>query len=74
MHLFFRENRLRWFEHVYCKPVDVVVKRVDRVVLGSNGTGRRRPRLTLDVVRKDTSLLSLSEQVAMDRSQWGGKK
>lgn len=45
-----RQNRLMWFGHIYRRPIDVVVKRVDRLVLGSNATGRERPELTLDVV------------------------
>ncbi|KAI8563836.1 hypothetical protein RHMOL_Rhmol03G0140100 [Rhododendron molle] len=65
-----RENRLSWFGHVYRKPVDVV-ERVDRVALGSNATGRERPKLRLDaVVLKDMSLMGLIEQVALDRAQW----
>ena len=66
-----RENRLRWFGHVYHRPEDAVVKRADRIVLGSNAPGRVRPKLTLDaVVPKDLSLLGLSEQAVLDRSQW----
>ena len=66
-----RENRLRWFGHVYRRPVDAVVKRADMIDLGSNAMGRGRPKLTLDaVVRKDMNMLGLSEQVALDRAQW----
>ena len=66
-----RENRLRWFGHVYRRPVDAVVKRADMIDLGSNTMGRGRPKLTLDtVVRKDMNMLGLSEQVALDRAQW----
>jgi hypothetical protein len=66
-----RENRLRWFGHVYRRPADAVVKRVDRLALGRNAQGRGRPKLTLDaVVRKDLSILGLSDEVAFDRAQW----
>ncbi|KAI8529824.1 hypothetical protein RHMOL_Rhmol11G0004100 [Rhododendron molle] len=66
-----RENRLRWFGYVYCRPEDAVVKRADRIDLDSNATGRGRPKLTLDaVVRKDMNILGLCEQVALDRTQW----
>src|SRR5450432_2740227 len=66
-----RENRLRWFGHVYRRPEDAVVKRVDRLALSSNARGRGRPKLTLDVViRKDMSLLGLNEQISLERSQW----
>ncbi|KAI8527319.1 hypothetical protein RHMOL_Rhmol12G0066600 [Rhododendron molle] len=53
------------------EPRDAVVKRADRKVLGSNATGRGRPKLILDaVVRKDMSIIDLCEQVALDRAQW----
>jgi hypothetical protein len=66
-----RENRLRWFGHVYRRPGDAIVKRADRIALGSNATGRGRPKLTLDaVVRKDLSIIGLCEQGALDRAQW----
>ncbi|KAI8543109.1 hypothetical protein RHMOL_Rhmol08G0192900 [Rhododendron molle] len=54
------ENRLRWFGHVYRRLGDAVVKRADRIALGSNATGTGRPKLTLDaVVRKDLSIVGL---------------
>ncbi|KAI8559840.1 hypothetical protein RHMOL_Rhmol04G0206200 [Rhododendron molle] len=62
-----RENRLRWFGHVYRRPEDAVVKRADMITLDSNAMGRGRPKLTFDaVVRKDMSILG---QVALDRAQ-----
>ncbi|KAI8558931.1 hypothetical protein RHMOL_Rhmol04G0134400 [Rhododendron molle] len=68
------ENRLRWFGHVYRRPKDAVVKRADRIVLGSNATGRGRPKLTLNtVVHKDLSIVDFCEQVALDRTQWKKK-
>ncbi|KAI8542873.1 hypothetical protein RHMOL_Rhmol08G0174000 [Rhododendron molle] len=66
-----RENRLRWFGHVYRRPGDVVVKRAEMIASGSNATGRGRPKLTLDaVVSKDLSIVDFCEQVAFDRAQW----
>ena len=44
-----RENRLRWFGHVYHRSVDAVVKRVDGIDLGSNPTRKEKPKWTLDV-------------------------
>lgn len=29
-----RENTLQWFGHIYRSPVDAIIKRVDRIVLG----------------------------------------
>ncbi|KAI8568266.1 hypothetical protein RHMOL_Rhmol02G0184700 [Rhododendron molle] len=55
-----RENRLRWFGHIYRKPEYAIVKRADRIDLGSNATGRGRRKLTLDaVVRKDMSIMDI---------------
>ncbi|KAI8551105.1 hypothetical protein RHMOL_Rhmol06G0159200 [Rhododendron molle] len=65
-----RENKLRWFGHVYRRPGDAVVKRADIIALDINATGRDRPKLTLDVVvRKDMSIMSLCEQVTIDKIQ-----
>ncbi|KAG5565645.1 hypothetical protein RHGRI_001531 [Rhododendron griersonianum] len=63
-----RENRLRWFGHVYRRPGDAVVKRADMIALGSNATGRGSPKLTLDaMVHKDMSI------VGTDIKIWHGK-
>lgn len=52
------------------RSVDAIVKRVDRIDLGSNATRRGRPKLTLDAVfRKDMSTPNLIEHVALDRAQ-----
>ncbi|KAI8568455.1 hypothetical protein RHMOL_Rhmol02G0200800 [Rhododendron molle] len=41
------------------------------IALGSNATGRGRPKLTLDaVVHKNLSMVGLCEQVALNRTQW----
>lgn len=49
-----RENGLRWFTHIYRRPVDAILKRVDRIVLDGNSRGRGIPKLALNtVVRKD---------------------
>ncbi|KAI8530599.1 hypothetical protein RHMOL_Rhmol11G0071800 [Rhododendron molle] len=57
-----RENKLRWFGHVYCRHGDTIVKRADRRALGSNATGRGIPKLTLNaVVSKDMCLMGLSD-------------
>lgn len=43
--------------------------------MGSKATRRGRPRLTLDaLVRKDMSILSLNEHVALYRAQWKKKR
>ena len=69
-----RENRLKWFGHIYRRPPDVVVKNSDMIVLDSRARGRGRPKLTLDaVIRKDLGLLNLSEEFTLDRAQWKNK-
>lgn len=47
-----------------------VVRRLDRIDLGTNATRRGRPRLILDIaIRKNTSTLNLNEHVTHDRAQ-----
>ena len=49
-----RKNRLRWFEHIYRKSTNVVVRKNDRIIDNENtrGRGRGRSTLTLDAVVK----------------------
>ena len=66
-----RENRLRWYGHIYRRPADAVVRKSDRVVVDNSTRSRGRPKLTLEaVVMKDLSLLDLHDHVALDRAQW----
>lgn len=44
------KNRLKVVGQIFRRLLDVVVKRIDRIVLGSNATGRGRRKLALDVV------------------------
>jgi len=65
-----REDRLRWFGHIYRRPLDVVVKKSDMIAVDSRVRGRGRPKLTLDaVLQKDLGLLNLSDEVTLDRAQ-----
>jgi hypothetical protein len=41
------ETRIRWFGHVERKPVDFVVRRVDRIKGSQITRGRGRPRKTI---------------------------
>jgi len=47
------KNRLRWFEHVEKRLVDVVVQRVYQMEEGEIRRGRERPRKTIRIIRKD---------------------
>lgn len=62
-----REQKLRWFDHVYC---DVVIRRSDMITVDDSTKGKGRPKLTLKaIVRKDLSLLNITEHDALDRTQ-----
>lgn len=40
-----RRDRLRWFEHVQCRPIEAQVKRSDRfLVSDARGWGRTKRR------------------------------
>ena len=41
-----RENRLRWFDHVQCRPIDAPVRRVERINLGQVKRAQERPKKT----------------------------
>ena len=61
-----RENRLRWFGHICCRPIDAVARRSDMIVGNDNTKERGRLKLTLDaVVKNDMIRLNLSEHLAI---------
>lgn len=57
VHVKLRENKLRWFELVYRKPGNAEVKKNDMIVVDLDA-----------VIRTDSGLSNLSEQVALDRA------
>ncbi|VFQ75973.1 unnamed protein product [Cuscuta campestris] len=63
-----REARLRWFGHVRRRDADAPVQRCERItVIG----GRGRPRKNWkEVIRQDLGLLTLTEDMALDRNLW----
>ena len=66
-----RENRLRWFGHVYRRPLEAPVRRLegycDEMVVRKRG----RPRLTWGkVVDCDLRYLGISRDLALDREKW----
>lgn len=55
-----RENRLRWFRHVYRRFVNELIR-----------SDTRRPKLTLEAaIRKDIGFLDITEHDALERTQW----
>ena len=55
-----REHRLRWFSHVGRRPIDVPVKRVEKIDIKQDKKLRERPKMTwMEVVKKDMKLLQL---------------
>src|SRR5215467_3203283 len=68
-----RQNRLRWFGHVYRKPEDDSVRRAWRGETVRQ-VGRGRPEQTWDaVIKKDLKELGLVEEDAKDRARWRAK-
>lgn len=64
------ENRLRWFELVEKRLVDVVVQRVDQMEEGEIRRGRERPRKIIITVRKDLEVNELDPYMVYDRKLW----
>jgi hypothetical protein len=64
------ENRLRWFEHVEKRLVDVVVQRVYQMEEGEIRRGRERPRKIIRTVRKDLDVNELDPYMVYDRTLW----
>jgi len=65
------ENRLRWFGHVERRPVDAVVRRVDKMEESQVKRGRGRPRKTIrETIRKDLEVNELNPNMVYDRTLW----
>ncbi|VFQ64860.1 unnamed protein product [Cuscuta campestris] len=66
-----REARLRWFGHVRRRDVDAPVRRCERITVIGGSRGRGRPRKNWkEVIRQDLGLLTLTEDMALDRNLW----
>ncbi|VFQ85258.1 unnamed protein product [Cuscuta campestris] len=66
-----REARLRWFGHVRRRDVDAPVRRCERITVIEGSRGRGRPRKNWkEVIRQDLGLLTLTEDMALDRNLW----
>ncbi|VFQ77975.1 unnamed protein product, partial [Cuscuta campestris] len=63
-----REARLRWFGHVRRRDADAPVWRCERITVFG---GRGRPKKNWkEVIRQDLGLLTLTEDMALDRNLW----
>ena len=68
-----RENRLRWFGHIGCRPMDAPARRVEKIDFEQGKKLRGRPKMTwMEVVKKDIKLLELEERMVADR-KFGGE-
>ena len=66
-----RESRLRWFGHVLRRDPRASVRRSEGLDLGDVRRGRGRPKKSWKkVIRQDLALLSISEDMALDRAHW----
>jgi len=62
-----REERLRWFGHVYRRDEEYVGKRVQKIKVAKRKTGRPK-RPWEDCVKKDMKELGLREEKGKDRT------
>ncbi|VFQ76707.1 unnamed protein product [Cuscuta campestris] len=66
-----REARLRWFGHVRRRDADAPVRRCERITVIGGSRGRGRPRKNWkEVIRQDLGLLTVTEDMALDRNLW----
>ena len=66
-----RENRLRWFGYVQCRPTDAPVQRVERIKLRQVKRAQGRPKkIWMEVLRQDIEAKGLSEGILLDRIEW----
>ncbi|KAK7258655.1 hypothetical protein RIF29_24237 [Crotalaria pallida] len=65
------EYRLRWFGHVWRRPVEAPVRRVDQMEGTTRARGRGRPRKTIgETIEKDMAINALSKDMIYDRPLW----
>ena len=66
-----RDYRLRWYEHVQRRELDVIVRIVEQMVRETYIRNRGRPKRTLDeVIQKDMLVKDLSEGKNRDIAIW----
>ncbi|CAH9125827.1 unnamed protein product [Cuscuta epithymum] len=66
-----RKLRLRWFGHVYRRPGDASVRRVEMCGEEAGKRGRGRPKQTwVRGVRNGMLLLGLDESMTLERAKW----
>jgi len=66
-----RENHLRWFDHVRCRPIDALVRRVRLINLGQVKRAKGRPKkIWMEVIRQDMEAKGLNEGILFDKNEW----
>jgi hypothetical protein len=65
------ENRLRWFEYVERRNVDVVVRRVYQMEESQIKKGRERPKKTIkETIMKVLEVNEFDPNMVYDRTLW----
>ncbi|KAF1880112.1 hypothetical protein Lal_00022241 [Lupinus albus] len=65
------ESHLRWFGHVWRRPVEALVKRVDQMEASPVPRGRGKLRKLIgEMIKKDLQLNALSMNMIYDRTLW----
>ena len=65
------DSRLRWFRHVWRRPVVAPVRKVDQMTGSTLPRGRGRPRKTIDeTVKRDLHINGLNINMIYDRALW----
>ncbi|KAJ7957392.1 Retrovirus-related Pol polyprotein LINE-1 [Quillaja saponaria] len=66
-----KENRLRWFGHIQCRPIDAIVKKDDLVQVSGVRCGKGRLKLTWGtVIEKYMATLGITENVVLEQCEW----
>lgn len=66
-----RKTRLRWFEHVKKKSVDVLVKRCERLAMTSIKRGRARSkRYWGEMIRHGMTHFEFTENMTINKRVW----
>ena len=65
----FKENRLRWFDHIRCKSKDALVRRIEKIDIAQGKKLRGRQKMTwMEVIKNYMKLLQLEERMVVDRN------
>ena len=66
-----KENRLRWFKHVQCRPIYVSIRKSDKII--DNGAMRTREepkQIWMEASGKDMLMIPVSEEMILNKTEW----